>query len=107
MASRRSHRVLASCLCMIFSENRCTLFRIMHQGLMTFQARGVLTPQDLTTDGSRTMRGDINHQRRCFLGTAAATLAATQLGFGDVANAETNKSKPAGSDATKPSALFA
>jgi pimeloyl-ACP methyl ester carboxylesterase len=74
---------------------------------MTGNVQGVLTRRHAMRNGSRTMQGDINHQRRRFLGTAAVTLAATKLGFGNIANAETNKSKPARIGATKPSTLFA
>jgi pimeloyl-ACP methyl ester carboxylesterase len=52
------------------------------------------------------MRDEINHQRRRFFGTAAMTLAATQLGIG-VADAETSKSKSASVHTGKPSPLFA
>jgi pimeloyl-ACP methyl ester carboxylesterase len=52
------------------------------------------------------MQDKINHQRRAFFGTAALTLAATQLGF-STADAEMSKSKSAGMRTSKPSPLFA
>ena len=44
----------------------------------------------------------INHQRRRFLGTAAMTLAAAQLGMVGSAAAQTGKARPASVPAIKP-----
>jgi pimeloyl-ACP methyl ester carboxylesterase len=48
------------------------------------------------------MSEEIQHQRRRFFGTAAATIAATQLGMMGIAQAESSKTKPAGRPPVKP-----
>jgi pimeloyl-ACP methyl ester carboxylesterase len=53
------------------------------------------------------MHDEINHQRRRLVSTAAMTIAAAQLGFGETANAETSESKPDGMQTTKPNVQFA
>ena len=45
--------------------------------------------------GTTRMSEEINHHRRRFLGTAAMTIAAAQLGMIGSANAQSGKTKPA------------
>ena len=48
------------------------------------------------------MSGDINYERRRFIGTAAMTIAAAQLGVFGSADAQASKAKPAGATTIKP-----
>jgi pimeloyl-ACP methyl ester carboxylesterase len=48
------------------------------------------------------MSEKINHQRRCFLGTAVMIIATTQLGIFGSANAQSSKTKPKETNMTQP-----
>ncbi|MFI5090070.1 MAG: alpha/beta fold hydrolase [Terriglobales bacterium] len=48
------------------------------------------------------MSEELNYDRRRFLGTAAMTIAAAELGMIGFANAQSSKAKPAGATTTKP-----